>query len=102
METSINKKRIRRKRRHICKFFLNGRCNRGNSCRFKHHLSESIVTFVPPGVMEIQQKMREKGKCYCGSFFRSIPYYDRNDDQLVTKWFCVCSRTNKTMKHCKT
>lgn len=92
---------ICKERRRLCKFYLNGFCKKGNECRFSHNLSNSIVTLVPPGVVDVIQKTRKKGYCYCGSQLMMIPYYDKKLETVETKWFCVCRRTKKNIRRCR-
>ena len=81
----------------ICRQYVNqGNCRKRKRCSFYH--PEVITPIV------VKQARRELGHCYCGSFQRRIinqrAFRNPDPDNSIPRFFAVCSRTGRSMRHC--
>ena len=84
-----------KKRLHVCKLYLVGKCNAGKNCKFYH----PVKTHLPQGKI-IQRKTitrRQSGYCYCGHKIKCIINAKIGGQK---RFYTVCSRTNHTISNC--
>jgi len=79
----------------LCRDHVLDVCCRKEKCKFEH---PDIIT------PDMRQKcLRDIGRCYCGCSLKTITKRYRSfideDDNI---FFCVCSRTNKSIESCRT
>ena len=84
--------------RATCRYFIRGKCHRGERCRFYHPRSSDITPAIK------KRAFKELGKCYCGAcqitLVNKTPWRGSSDDRDSPLFFVVCGRTRKSTKRC--